>query len=272
MAYEAITLEKESGIATLTLNRPVVLNALNPVLLADIAQAIDEVEEDDEQKVLILTGAGRGFCSGADLSSPIPGSPEAAANAAARQGRRLKTLPFAGFGRVALRLRAMSKPTIAAVNGVATGAGFSLALGCDIRIASEAARFSAIFVRRALVADTGATYLLPRIIGTARAMELMFTGDFVDAHEAERIGLVSRVVPPDQLMPAAKELAMKIAKGPSVSIELMKRMVYDGLEANNFAASLAYEGWAQSVCHLTEDTKEGRLAFQEKREPNFKGQ
>ena len=141
----------------------------------------------------------------------------------------------------------------------------------DVRIASDQARFSAIFVRRGLVADSGATYLLPRIVSSSKALELMWTGEIIDAAEAERIGLAGKVVPHDDLMSATMELATTIASGPSLAIELMKRMVYSGLESNNFDMSLAYEGWAQEMCYTTEDSVEGVKSFIEKREAHFKG-
>jgi 2-(1,2-epoxy-1,2-dihydrophenyl)acetyl-CoA isomerase len=267
MAYESIILEKSEGIATVTLNRPDKLNSLNHIILQEMVKAIDDVREDDEIKVLVITGAGRAFCSGADLSSEVYGTDP-------RQpgiNRPFRLEPFVSFGTVMKRLRSFHKPIIAAVNGVVAGGGLGMACLCDIRIASEQAKFSAIFVKRGLVADCGITYTLPRLVGTQKALELMWTGDIIDAREAERIGLVSKVVPHDQLMAAVRELAAKIAGGPSVAIELMKKMVYEGLEADNFSSSIAYEGWAQEMCLLTDDTKEAMNAFLEKREPKFKG-
>jgi 2-(1,2-epoxy-1,2-dihydrophenyl)acetyl-CoA isomerase len=262
MPYQDIILEKEGGIATLTLNRPDKLNALNARIMAEIASAVTEVDEDDDMKALIITGAGRGFCSGADLT---PSGSERVV-----PGRRLLLEPLTGLGRLARVISSTDKPTIAAVNGVAAGAGFSIAAACDIRIASENARFSAIFVRRALVPDTGITYFLPRIVGISQALELCITGDIIDAQKAERIGLVNRVVPHDDLMKEAQEFAARIAKGPSVAIELAKRSVYKGLE-NDLASQLAYETWAYNVVQQTEDVQEGRRSFVEKREPVFKG-
>jgi 2-(1,2-epoxy-1,2-dihydrophenyl)acetyl-CoA isomerase len=154
---------------------------------------------------------------------------------------------------------------------MAAGVGLSFALGCDIKIASEKARFSFIFVKRGAVPDGGATYFLPRLVGLSKALELMFTGDIIDAAEAERMGLVNRVVPHEDLIPTARDLAMKIAKGPSVAIELMKGAIYHSLECNSFASQLVYEAWAQELCYATEDVKEGVMAFLEKRPPKFIG-
>jgi len=267
MDYSNILYAKEEGIATITLNRPEKLNALDSKILIELISAIDDAREDDEVKVMIMTGAGRGFCSGADLASPVSGSNPKQPGI----NRPIRLEPFVAFGAVARRLHDFHKPVIAAVNGVSSGGGLSLALLADIRIASENASFISVFVRRGLVADTGTTYLLPRIVGTENALQMMWTGEAVDAKEAERIGLVSKVVAPDQLMAAARELAGKIAKGPSLSIELMKRMVYAGLEGNSFTLQAAYEGWAQEMCYLTDDFKEGVAAFLGKRKATFTG-
>ncbi|MEE8472133.1 MAG: enoyl-CoA hydratase [Dehalococcoidia bacterium] len=264
MGFQEIIFEREGGIATLTLNRPHKLNSITPVTSREIVTVLEEVEADDELKVLLLTGAGRAFCSGADLTKVTGGGAEA-------KSRKLNLNPFDWLGQVFLRFREMSKPTIAVINGIVAGSGFSISLGCDLRIASEEASFSLIFVKRGLMSGCGATYHLPRLIGTAKALELMWTGDKFDAHEAERIGLVNRVVPAGDLMKEARALAERIATGPSVAIELTKRAVYKGLEANNFVAHMGYEAWAQNTCLGTEDFQEGLNAFLEKRPPVFKG-
>ena len=162
------------------------------------------------------------------------------------------------------------KPTIAAVNGASVGAGFSLAMACDIRIASEAAKFSAIFVKRAIVADTGCTWFLPRLVGVENALKLMYTGKIIDAAEALRIGLVSEVVPAEQLAERATALAREIADGPSLAIELMKRLTHEGL-TRGLDEQIEMEQFLQGITHNSEDAKEGRLSFLEKREPVFKG-
>jgi 2-(1,2-epoxy-1,2-dihydrophenyl)acetyl-CoA isomerase len=267
MAYQSIIFEKSEGIAVITLNRPEKLNALDHTLLQDIARAVDEVAADDEVKAVIMTGTGRAFCSGADLTGTVRGTDP-------RQpgiGRPARLEPLVAFGWAMRKLRNLVKPTIGAINGVVAGGGLGMACTLDIRIASEQARFSSIFVRRGLVPDCGVSYFLPRLVGTAKALEMMWTGDLIDATEAERIGLVSRVVPHDNLMKVCRDFAMRLVKGPSVSIELTKRMVYDGLEANNYSSQLAYESWAQSMANQTDDVAEGRRSFVEKREPVFKG-
>ena len=195
MGYESIIVENEEGIMTVTLNRPKKLNALDAVILHNLVDAIDKAREDDATKVMIMTGAGRAFCSGADLTSPDRGTDTKWSGV----NRSHRMEPFILFGAVMKRLRHFHKPVITAVNGITSGAGLSLACLGDIRIGSEDASFSAIFVKRGLIADCGATYLLPRLVGTQHALKLMWTGDFIDAKEAERIGLISQVVPPDAL-------------------------------------------------------------------------
>jgi len=267
MDYEHILCGTREGVTTICLNHPDKLNALDARMSWDLARALDAAGQDDAVKVLVITGAGRGFCSGADLATTFRATDPKLSGVT----RPTRLEPFVSFGAVVKRLHTFHKPLLCAINGVAAGAGLSLACLCDIRIASEKARLSSIFVKRGLVADSGISYRLPRMIGTERALELMWTGEMLDAGRALEMGLVSRVVPHDTLMEVTGALALKIARGPSTSIELMKRMVYEGLEANNFALQIAYEAWAQEMCHLTEDCKEGVDAFLEKREARFTG-
>ncbi len=263
MKYQTVILEKEGGIATITLNRPDRLNAVDSQLTLDLIDALKDVDSDEGVRVVIITGAGRGFCSGADLSSMLASG---AAEAGVRQAALEPTI-----NQVTLLIRNLKRPSIAAVNGVAAGMGFSIALACDIRIASENARFSQIFVRRGLIPDTGSTYFLPRAVGMSKACEMVFTGQIIDAREAERIGLVSRVVPHDELMKATRELATTIAKGPPITIQLAKRALYRGYAEEDLAFQHEYEMHLQGICMQTEDFKEGVSAFLEKREPIFKG-
>jgi len=267
MGYEDIIVEQSNGIITLTLNRPAKLNALGAKLLEEMGDVIEKFEKEDEAKVLVITGAGRAFSSGADLTASVSGTDITAPG----MPREVKLLPFARYGRVYSLLYKTRKPTIAAVNGITVGAGLSLAAACDIRIAADTAAFSAMFVKRGLVADCGATFTLPRIVGTAKALEMMWTGEIIKAEEALQFGLVSKIVPLDDLMDVALALAKKIADGPSISIEAMKRMVYKGLENDSFDAQLAWEAFSQSICGQSEDFKEGINSFREKREPRFKG-
>lgn len=262
--YEDAIFEKEEGIATLTLNLPERFNALSVGIREALLRAVEDVAADDDTRVLIITGAGRAFCSGADVRG-LAGQTEIRSGEVGRRGiLGPLSLPV-------LRLSQLEKPVIAAVNGVAAGAGFGLAMACDIRIASETARFISVFVRRGLPVEWGLSHFLPRAVGTAKALEIMWTGETIDAGEAERLGIVSKVVPADDLMKETKALAAKLAKGPPIAIELIKRVVYAGLQSNNLAAQLGYETYAAGVCVRTEDFGEGVKSFLEKREAIFKG-
>ena len=214
--------------------------------------------------MLVITGAGRGFCSGADVGDVLQTQLEEPEEA--QSPREIE----AAFHRVTDPVRSVDKPIIAALNGVAAGAGVSLALLCDIRIASENARFSLAFVRRGLIPDAGATYSLPRTIGLSKALWLMFTGDFIDARQAEQLGLVDQVVPPEKLEETVATLAKRIASGPSVAISLMKRAAYRGIHSD-LDSQLEFEAFCQALCSKTKDHQEGVRAFLEKREPRFKG-
>jgi len=266
MKLETIIYEKEAYIAIITLNRPQRLNAIGETMSGELEQALEEANSDDEVRVLIITGAGKGFCSGADVSvlGTLADRTDApwllSAKSPSAGGIHSFVVPFYNF----------EKPTIAAVNGVAAGGGFSIALACDIRIASERARFSQIFIRRGLVPDTGSTYFLPRVAGMSRACEMVFTGDVLDAEKAKECGIVSRVVPHDELIPAVKEVAAKIAAGPPITMKLAKRALYKGA-STDFMSALEFEGYLQGICFGTKDFREGVAAFNEKREPKFTG-
>jgi len=256
MNYEDLLLEKTDGIATITLNAPDKLNALTAKMQKGLSLAVDEVAKDDEVRVVIVTGAGRAFCAGGDI-----GAMKARLEGTVKQSR-YEHLQLVGYW-VDTFLR-MGKPVIAAINGACVGAGFALAMSCDIRIASEEARLGSVFINMALVPDCGMTYFLPRAVGTSKALELMFTGELIGAAEAERLGLVSRVVPLDELMKASQELAARIAQQPPIALELTKRLVYRSM-IDDIAHHLDWETYAQQLCYRTEDFKESALAFLEKR-------
>ncbi len=259
MAYEDLLLEKKGGIATITLNAPQKLNATTAGMRKSIIMVSDELAKDDAVRVVIVTAAGRAFSSGADLNAP---------RVEQSRYQRLMTL---GPDRGAEAFFKIDKPVIAAVNGPCIGGGFSLALSMDIRIASERATFGCAFISRGFVPDLGITYWLPATIGTAKALELFWTGEIIDAAEAERLGIVSQVVPHDKLMEAAQVLAEKIAKQPPMPVELTKRMVYRTMY-DDFLRHLDLETWAQRICRGSEDNEEAIRAFLERRPPApFKG-
>jgi 2-(1,2-epoxy-1,2-dihydrophenyl)acetyl-CoA isomerase len=259
--------ERSDGVWVITLNRPERLNAMRQRTVHELLSIIERAARADEAKVLVITGEGRGFSSGADLMGG--GSAEEAAEMTEADGyRRMREGPIGHWGVFFSALNHFPKPYIAAVNGVAAGAGLSLALAADIRIASAEARFISVFVRRGLTPDTGTSFHLPRLIGDSRALEMMFTGDAVDAETAERWGLVSRVVAPEELMPATLALGSRIAAGPSVTIELTKRLVRD-LSHRDLDRQLQNEAWAIGI--QTEDRMEGGKAFRERREPRWTG-
>jgi enoyl-CoA hydratase/carnithine racemase len=263
MTYECLLYEVKDGIATLTLNRPERLNALGGSLRQDFHDAVTRAGADPEVRVMVVTGAGKGFCSGGDVK----------AMGEAKAGQRERPLLekiAPGRDRTLLAMREAPQPIIAAVNGAAAGAGMNLALGCDLRIASTAAKFTQAFVKRGLHPDWGGTYFLPRVVGMAKACEMIFTGEVIDAAEALRLGIVSRVVAPEELLPTAYEVARRIAAGPPVAIRLAKRSLYAN-EDLDLRGALQMETMAQNICFETEDATEGIRAFGEKRAPIFKG-
>jgi enoyl-CoA hydratase/carnithine racemase len=239
------------------------MNALSVEMREALPQALEEIQADDAVRTVILTGAGRGFCSGADVAVQ-------AARAAGQITDTSRQTFLQLVGSFILAFEKVNKPVIAAVNGIAAGVGLTMTLACDIRIASSAARFSAIWVKRGLIADGGASLLLPLTVGMEKALELCFTGEVIDAREAERIRLVSRVVPAEELMARAKELAQKIAANPPISVELAKKVMWEKIR-NQLREQLIFESYAQGLCRTTQDQKEAVKAFMEKREPQFKG-
>ncbi|MBF8267800.1 MAG: enoyl-CoA hydratase [Dehalococcoidia bacterium] len=257
--YEALRLERAGHVVTITLNRPERLNALNPALTGELHAALDEVAAESDIRAVILTGAGRGFCSGADVGQQL----------AALEGQRAPSRSGRGVTELGPHLRRIPQPVIAAVNGAATGAGLSLALASDIRVASEEARFSCIFVKRALVPDTGASYMLPRLVGHGIAMEMALTGNIYDAQWALKVGLVNRVVPADRLMEEALALARGIAANPPITVRSTKQLLYQVDQA--LEEILPQETAANLPSVGTEDRAEAVRSFLEKRPPVYKG-
>jgi len=246
-----------AGIVTVTLHRPEKKNAIDGPMWDELTAVFREVAESASDRVLVLTGSGDAFCAGADLT-PAPGE------------TRHQLDRMHHFGWVGLALHEIPKPTIAKVNGVAVGAGLNLALGCDLIVAGESARFSEIFVKRGLAIDLGGSWLLPRLVGLHKAKELALLGDMLDAKEAERIGIVNRVVPDAQLDAFVADWAERLAAGPPLALQMTKRMLGMGM-AMSLSEALHQEAMAQSVTGASEDTAEALRAFFKKREPIFKG-
>ena len=268
MNYEAIILEKKENIATITLNRPEKLNAISPQMTQELISALDDVDIDDEMRVLVLTGAGRGFCSGADIGG-MPGGSESGLRTP-RSAEDIRQGLIQGAGRIIPKLQKMQKPTIAMVNGAAVGAGFDIALACDLRVGSEKARFMNAFVRIGLFPGFGGTWLYPRVMGLGKALEYLYTGDFMEAEEAEKLGVLNRLVPADELEKETMVLARKIANGPPIAMRLMKLQVYKGLEMD-LETALQMAAACETITLTSEDHREGVTAFREKRQAKYQG-
>ncbi len=264
MAYEELLLEVESEVATITLNRPEKLNALNGKLRDEILDVCHEVKNNDGIRAVIFTGSGRGFCSGADLTGGMPANDE--------PPKWQVTADEDGWvGRQAHAVYQLDKPSIAAVNGVAAGAGMSLALACDMRIGSENARFKAVFIERNLSPDSGMSYFLPRIVGSGNALDMILTSRAVGAEEALRMGLLQRLVPHAELLASAQEVGAQIAAHPPIAAMMSKRVVQRSQD-HSFDDQMRYESAALGICRrATNDAKEQRLAFVEKRSARFTG-
>ncbi|WP_322794866.1 enoyl-CoA hydratase/isomerase family protein [Tepidiforma sp.] len=260
---EHILVERDGRVATVTLNRPEVMNALNRQMYAELEQAFRELHRDPETWCIVLTGAGRAFCSGDDVKQIMLGEQR---DETVTRLREVKPRPTPA----AAAVLECDKPVIAAVNGAAVGWGMDLTLFADIRIASEQARFGELFIRRGLVADLGGLWRLPQVVGPSKAAELLFTGDVISAQEALDIGLVSRVVPHEELLPTAMALAKKIASNPPIAMRYMK----EGLRRSRHATMAEmgeFIGNALAYLFTTEDHREGALSFVERREPVFHG-
>jgi 2-(1,2-epoxy-1,2-dihydrophenyl)acetyl-CoA isomerase len=262
---DAIVLTREAGVATITLNRPKVKNALTPELFSDLGECFDEIAANPDDRVLVLTGSGDAFCGGADLSG---GSEQAKrlgdGPIARKQFTRETLLP-------ALKLHRLPKPTIAAVNGVAAGGGCNLALGCDVVFAAESARFAQIFVNRGLSVDYGGTWLLPRLIGLQKAKDLAFRGDVIDSQEALSLGLALEVVADDQLMKRVGEYARVLAAKPPIALSMIKTGM-NRLMAAGFEEGLEFEADAQAVCLGSKDFRTAMIAWLKKTEGQYIGE
>ncbi|MGQ9721815.1 MAG: enoyl-CoA hydratase/isomerase family protein [Candidatus Jordarchaeum sp.] len=262
--FETILYEVQEGVATITLNRPEVLNAFNTQMNQDLKLALMKTKENENVRAIIITGAGRGFCSGADVKSFADGVALESFKKMV-ENEELMDLLISPYDLVNVE-----KPIIAAVNGVAVGFGMNLCINCDIIIASENASFGEFFVRMGILPDMNGCFILPRILGIHKAKELIFTGDRIDAKEAERIGLVNKVVPHEELMPTVKALAKKLAESAPLAIGMAKRLIHEGY-GELFSEMLKQEIRYQAKLYASEDHMEAALAFFEKRKPRFKG-
>jgi 2-(1,2-epoxy-1,2-dihydrophenyl)acetyl-CoA isomerase len=264
VAFECLEYNVSEHIATVTFNRPDKLNALNGGLRDEIHTACDRIYQDDDIRVAIFTGKGRGFCAGADLTGPRPdgeGTPS--------QNERLDN--FGWVGRLASDIYQLGKPTIAVMNGVAAGAGMSIALACDLRVGSAVSRFKTVFAERGLSPDTGMSYFLPRLIGYGRAADLIFTSRDVRGEEAYRLGLLDRFVAEGEMMGCAREAAAQMAALPPMAIRSAKRVLQDNMDLDFHRALINESSGLNFARRSPNDQKEQRASFLEKRKPKFTG-
>jgi 2-(1,2-epoxy-1,2-dihydrophenyl)acetyl-CoA isomerase len=263
MSQELLEATKD-GVAVLTLNRPDRLNAMSPPMLDALLEALPRLAEDPEVGAVVLTGAGRGFCAGGDVKAMAEGRESGGTTLEEKaQGLRSRM-------EVSRWLHEMPKPTLAMVRGAAAGAGLSLALACDLRIAGDSARFATAFARVGYSGDFGGSWFLTQLVGTAKARELYFTAEIVDAQQARELGIVNRVVPDAHLEEETMALAARLARGPRVAHRYMKRN-FNAAESGTLRDLLDLEAWHHTRCGMTEDHREAAKAFVEKREPVFRG-
>ncbi len=259
--YETITYEKDGAVATISLNRPEVLNAFNGQMHGEIREAFDAAAEDDEVRAVVLRGEGRGFSAGADLAEVVEsedGDPDL--------GQYLRET----YSRLVTRIVGIEKPVIASLHGPVYGAGMGIALACDLRIAAESAKFSVAFIKIGLMPDAGVSFFLPRVVGLGRAMEMSMLGEAVEAEEAYRIGLVNKVVAEDDLADETAALAGRLADLPTRALGRIKQSLHGSFE-NDLETALEKEAEGQTFCGYTDDHKEGVAAFREKRQASFTG-
>jgi enoyl-CoA hydratase/carnithine racemase len=264
MDFETIRVERADGVATITLHRPDRLNAWTPVMGRELIDAFRAADRDRDVRVVILTGAGRAFCAGADMEF-FAGQIRSGGGTGASGGD--------GPGRVEefpALMRQLTKPTIAAINGYALGVGCTMTLLCDVRLAAEEAKLGFLFPRMGVMAELGSTFLLPRLVGIGRACELMFTGKQYPAADLERLGLVNHVVPGAELLASATTLAREMAECAPLSLALTRRALYQGLSAT-FDAQVRHEAYALEYLYRSRDHAEAVSAFREKRPPRFEG-
>jgi enoyl-CoA hydratase/carnithine racemase len=265
MEFREIIYAKENRVATITLNRPAKLNAYSEVMVHEIIAAISDARDDDEVRALIITGTGRGFCSGGDISRDFQ-------YPSRYRGHRMEAMleMRENMHQLVTLLRRFDKPTIAAINGAAVAGGLTLALCCDFRIAAESARLGDTSLKFALIPDEGGAYLFPKYMGLQNALKMSLFSEVYPAAKALQLGLVTEVIPDDELMPTARQWAESLADGPPIAIRITKRMMYKQ-ETMSLENALEDAALAVMVTNYSEDVKEGTAAFHEKRKPNFKG-
>ncbi len=263
--FEQILYAKSGHVATVTLNRPKKLNAYSEVMVHEILSALADARDDDQIRAVILTGTGRGFCSGGDIGKDFQ-------YPARYRGHRMESMleMRENMHELVKFLQRFDKPTVAAVNGAAVAGGLTLALSCDFRIAAESARLGDTSLKFGLIPDEGGAYLFPRFLGLEKALKMSLLSEVYQARQALELGLVTEVVPDDELMSRAREWAEKLAAGPPIAIRVTKRMMYKQLTMN-LENALEDAALGTMVANYTEDVKEGTVAFHEKRKPNFKG-
>jgi len=265
MPYRDIIHEKDGHVVTITLNRPAKLNSYSEVMVHEVLAALAEARDDDEIRAIIITGAGRGFCSGGDISTDFQ-------YPARYRGHKMESMleMRENMHQLVTFLRRFDKPTIAAVNGPAVAGGLTLALSCDFRIAAESARLGDTSLKFALIPDEGGAFLFPKFMGLQNALKMSLFSEVYSARRAMELGLVTEVVPDDQLMPTARSWAERLAAGPPIAIRVTKRMMYKQ-QTMDLENALEDAALGTMVANYCEDVKEGIAAFHEKRPPNFKG-
>lgn len=265
MAYEHISLTREDGIVTLAFNRPETRNSMTPAMGDEVVRAVEELRVDPSARVFVLTGSGKAFSSGGDLGMIARDT----GTSTERSAPSMAGSPRDFYARY-LAIRNLPIPTIAAINGHAIGAGLCIALACDLRVAVADAKMGMTFTRLGIHPGMGATYFLPRLVGTARACELFFTGRVFDAAEAERLGIVNRVAPRAEFDAAVRALAHEVASAGPIAVRMVKKAIYRGVE-HTLDEMLDYESLNQGITFTTADAREGVSAIMEKREPKFTG-
>ncbi|QHE84785.1 enoyl-CoA hydratase/isomerase family protein [Hydrogenophaga sp. BPS33] len=259
---QELLFDQQDGVATITLNRPELLNAFTPSMIDAWAEALRECARDERCKAVIVTGTGRAFCSGGDTKAMGKGAQEQASDQKAWLWEHVQQVPLAAA--------ALDKPLLSAINGLAVGAGLDLALLGDLRFCAEGARFAETYVKMGLVPGSGGAWLLPRIVGLSKALEILWLGEWIESGEAERIGLVNKVYPADQLMPQVMEVALRMASGPTVATRMMKRLAVSSA-ATDFKTHLDMVSSHLAVTASTADHREAVTARAEKRSPVFTG-